>query len=501
MGGGMGQRSLPERPDLHGTLGSSHARRGCHVPLIHMTRWGLSDDGPFVCPRTGTAEGERAAVSELAIATTIFLVTYAVIISERLDRSVVALTGGALMIAFGVLDQEQATEAVDFNTLALLVGMMIIINVMKRTGVFRYVGWRTAGAVGGNPWMLMLGFAIFTAIASAFLDNVTTILLMVPVTIAICDDLGLDARPYLITQVVASNIGGTATLIGDPPNILIGSATGYDFMAFLTNLAPLILILLPLTFAGFWFIFGRDGRLGIVTPAALETLEQSDARAHISDDGLLLRSLAVLGLTILGFIFHGMLHFEAGTIAMFGAILLLLVSRVDLHGILGEVEWGTIFFFVGLFVLVGGLEAVGLLDRIARRVTSLTDGNVTLTVLLILWFAAIASAIVDNIPAVATMIPLTFSIARLLFPDLAGLDNVALAAQPEVAPLWWALALGSCLGGNGTLVGASANVVAVGMAERRGEHIGFWGFTRIGLPFTIMTLIFATLYVWLRYLV
>jgi Na+/H+ antiporter NhaD/arsenite permease-like protein len=440
-------------------------------------------------------------VSELAIATTIFLVTYAVIISERLDRSVVALTGGALMIAFGILNQEEATAAIDFNTLALLIGMMIIINIMKRTGVFRYVGWRTASAVGGNPWKLMLGFACFTAVASAFLDNVTTILLMVPVTIAICDDLRLDAKPFLITQVIASNVGGTATLIGDPPNILIGSATGYDFMAFLENLAPLILLLLAMTFVGFWLMYGRSDRLGVVTAAAKETLEQSDARVHISDDGLLVRSLAVLGLTIVGFIFHGVLHFEAGSIAMFGAIALLLVSGVDLHGVLGEVEWGTIFFFVGLFVLVGGLEAVGLLDKIARQVISLTEGNVTLTVLLILWFAAVTSAVVDNIPAVATMIPLTFSIARLLFPELAGLDNVALAAHPDVAPLWWALALGACLGGNGTLVGASANVVAVGIAERRGEEIGFWGFTRIGLPFTIMTLIVSSVYVWLRYLV
>jgi Na+/H+ antiporter NhaD/arsenite permease-like protein len=211
--------------------------------------------------------------------------------------------------------------------------------------------------------------------------------------------------------------------------------------------------------------------------------------------------LIVLALTILGFVFHGALHFEAGTIAMFGAILLLLFSRVDLHGILADVEWSTIFFFVGLFVLVGGLEEIGLLDKIAREVTSLTGGNVTLTVMLILWFAAVSSAIVDNIPAVATMIPLTFSIARLLFPELSHLDDSAFAHHAEVVPLWWALALGACLGGNGTLVGASANVVAVGIAERRGEQIGFWGFTRVGLPFTLVTLVASSLYIWLRYLV
>jgi Na+/H+ antiporter NhaD/arsenite permease-like protein len=439
-------------------------------------------------------------VSELTIATTIFVITYAIIISERLDRSVVALAGGALMIAVGVLDQEQAIAAIDFNTLALLIGMMVIVNVMKRTGVFRYAGWHMAIAVGGNPWRMLLGFALFTAVASAFLDNVTTILLMVPVTIAICDDLGFDSRPFLITQVIASNIGGTATLIGDPPNILIGSATGLDFLDFLENLAPLILLLLPLTFAGYWLVYGRSDRLGSLSAEARRTLERADARVHIGDARLLRRSLLVLGLTILGFLFHGLLHFEAGTIAMFGAILLLLLSRVDLHGVLAEVEWATIFFFVGLFVLVGGLEEIGLLEKIARRVTSLTDGNVVLTVLLILWFAALASSVVDNIPAVATMIPLTFAIARLLYPDLAGLSDSELAAHPDVTPLWWSLALGACLGGNGTLVGASANVVAVGIAERRNEPIGFWGFTRVGLPFTLLTLVVASVYLWLRYL-
>ncbi|MDQ3514020.1 MAG: ArsB/NhaD family transporter [Chloroflexota bacterium] len=440
-------------------------------------------------------------MSELTIATTIFVVTYAVIISERLDRTVVALAGGALMIAFGVLDQDQAVGAIDFNTLALLIGMMILVNVLKRTGVFRYAGWRTAIAVGGNPWSLMVGFALFTAVASAFLDNVTTILLMVPVTIAICDDLGFDTRPFLITQVIASNVGGTATLIGDPPNILIGSATGLDFLAFITNLGPLVLVLLPVTVVGFWLVYGRGGQLAAPTAEARRALSKADARVHIGNVPLLRKSLSVLTLTIFGFILHGALHLEAGTVAMFGAILLLLLSRVDLHDILTEVEWPTIFFFVGLFVLVGGLEEIGLLDRIARQAVALTDGNVTLTVLTILWFSAAVSAIVDNIPAVATMIPLTFSVARLLFPDLAGLDDVALAAHPDVTPLWWALALGACLGGNGSLVGASANVVAVGIAERRGEHIGFWGFTRIGLPFTIVTLALASVYIWLRYLI
>jgi len=438
-------------------------------------------------------------MSELTLATIIFVATYALIISERLDRSVVALAGAGLMMAVGVLDQQQALEAIDANTIALLVGMMIIVNVLKQTGVFRYAGWQTAIALDGDPWRMLVGFALFTAVASAFLDNVTTILLMVPVTIAITEDLGLDARPFLITQVIASNIGGTATLIGDPPNILIGSATGLTFIDFAVNLAPVVLVLLALMFVGFWLVYGHPSTLGQPSAEGRQTLAAADARVHIGDKRLLRRSLIVLALTIAGFVLHGFLDYEAGTIAMFGAVLLLLLSRVDLHGVLAEIEWPTIFFFIGLFILVGGIEQIGLLDRIATRAVELTGGDVALTALVLLWLAGIASALVDNIPAVATLIPLTFAVARLMFPDLAGLDNGAFAVHPDVVPLWWALALGACLGGNSTLVGASANVVAVGIAERRGDHIGFWGFTRIGAPFALVSLIVASLYLWLRY--
>jgi Na+/H+ antiporter NhaD/arsenite permease-like protein len=440
-------------------------------------------------------------MSEITIATTIFLITYAVIISERLDRSVVALAGGSLMIAFGVLDQQQALSAIDPNTIALLVGMMIIVNVLKRTGVFRYVGWKTAIAVNGDPWRLLVSFVLFTAVGSAFLDNVTTILLMVPVTIAICDDLGLDPRPFMIAEVIASNIGGTATLIGDPPNILIGSATGLNFVDFLVNLGPVVLVLLVLMLGGFWLIYHGQDRLGSPTAEAQHALQQATTRVHLGNRSLLRRSLTVLGLTIVGFVLHGVLHYEAGTIAMFGAILLLLLSRIDLHDVLSEVEWPTIFFFIGLFIVVGGVEEIGLLDRIAQSAVALTGGNILVTALVLLWFAGVTSAIVDNIPAVATLIPLTFSVSRLLFPDLAHLDDAALAVHASVTPLWWALALGACLGGNGSMVGASANVVAVGIAERRGDPIGFWGFTRVGLPFALVSLIVASLYVWLRYFV
>jgi Na+/H+ antiporter NhaD/arsenite permease-like protein len=440
------------------------------------------------------------AVSDLTLATVIFVAAYALIVSERLDRVVVVLAGAGLMIAAGVLDQHQALEAIDPNTIALLIGMMIIISILRRTGVFRYTGWRTAIALGGDPWRMLLAFALFTALASALLDNVTTILLMVPVTIAICDDLGLDPRPFLITQVIASNVGGTATLIGDPPNILIGSATGLDFVDFLVNLAPLVILLIGLLTVGFWAYYRRTDRLGEASEEERQVLAAADARVHLGDRRLLRRSLIVLGLTIAGFVAHGAIGYEAGTIAMFGAILLLLLSRVDTHAVLSEVEWPTIFFFVGLFILVGGIEETGLLDRIAERAVDLTGGNLALTALALLWLAGVASAVIDNIPAVATLIPLTFAVARLMFPELSGLDDRTLAVHPDVVPLWWALALGACLGGNGTLVGASANVVAVGIAERRGDRIGFWGFTQIGAPCAFVSLVAASLYLWLRYL-
>jgi Na+/H+ antiporter NhaD/arsenite permease-like protein len=439
-------------------------------------------------------------MSDLMIATIIFLVTYAVIISERLHRTTVALAGGALMIAFGVLDQESALAAIDPNTIALLVGMMIIVNVLRQTGIFRFAAWGTAVALGGDPWRMMVGFALFTAGASAFLDNVTTILLIAPVTIALSDDLGLDPRPVLITQVIASNIGGTATLIGDPPNILIGGATGLDFMAFLTNLGPLVLILMPLMIGGFWLVYGRRGRLGTPAPESHHALQEAEVTGHLGDPKLLRISLIVLALTILGFFLHGALHYQAGTIAVFGAVALLLLTRIDPHDVLAEVEWPTIFFFIGLFIVVGGIEATGLMELIAEAVIGVVGSNVALAAIGLLWFAGIASAVVDNIPAVATLIPLTFSMSRLLFPELAGLDDMALAAHPSVTPLWWSLALGACLGGNGSLVGASANVVAVNIAERRGDHIGFWGFTRVGAPFALVSLVVSTIYVWIRYL-
>jgi Na+/H+ antiporter NhaD/arsenite permease-like protein len=433
----------------------------------------------------------------MTLATIIFVATYAVIVTEKVDRTKVAIAGGLLMVLSGVIDQEEAVEAIDFNTLGLLIGMMILVAILRRTGVFGHIGFQVAKWTNGRIVPMMAMLALITAVASAFLDNVTTILLIVPVTIALTDLLGLPAKPFLITQILASNIGGAATLIGDPPNILIGSATGLTFLDFMINLTPVIALNLALAIV-IWAIRFRK----MPEPDADRRAEviASAATARINDYDLLRKCLVVLALTMVGFLLHGALHLEAATIALAGAAALLLITRIDIHHVVNEVEWPTIFFFGGLFVLVGGIEHAGLLDEIAQEVVDITGGDVTLTVIALLWLAAILSMIVDNIPAVTTLIPLSIAVARGLFPELADLPVEEFVLHSEVVPIWWALALGADLGGNGTLVGASANVVGAGISERHGERITFMEFTREGMPITLLTLVVSTVYIYLFYL-
>lgn len=431
----------------------------------------------------------------LLLAAGVFVATYAAIATEKVDRTVAAGAGAAVVVLLGVLSQERALEHIDFNTLGLLIGMMIIINVLRRTGVFPFVAYWLAKRARGSGWLLLVGFALLTAIASAFLDNVTAVLLVIPVTMAITDAIGLDARPYVMAEVIASNIGGTATLIGDPPNIMIGSATGLDFVAFLLHLAPVVLVILALTLAGFWWLYGRKLR-----PDAqrVEELMRIDEASYLTDRRLLVRSLIILGLVLVGFGLHGMLRLQAATVALAGAGLILLFAQRHIHDVLAEVEWSTIFFFVGLFVIVGATEEVGLIRLAAQALVATSGGDPTLLAIGLLWFAAIVSAIVDNIPAVATLIPVVQEVGRLTHPDLPATEQ--LWQHPTLLPLWWALALGADLGGNATIVGASANVVAAGIAQRRGEPISFLGYLMVGVPFTAMSLVVATAYVWLRYL-
>jgi Na+/H+ antiporter NhaD/arsenite permease-like protein len=424
----------------------------------------------------------------------LFALTYIAIITERLNRSIIALLGASLMILSGVVTQQAALrDGVDFNTLGLLTGMMVIVAITRKCGVFQYVAVWSAKKVKAEPWGILLMLSLVTAVFSAFLDNVTTVLLVAPVTLLITEELKVDPFPYLFAEIFASNIGGTATLIGDPPNIMIGSATGLSFNAFILHLAPAALVVLAATLVPFYFIWGR--KLS-ATPEARQRVMQFNEREAITDVRLLKQSLAVIALVILGFVLAHTLRLEPATIAMGGAALLLLLDNFphksehqseQVHKTFGEVEWITIFFFLGFFIVVYGIETAGVLKWLADKVVALTGGNLAVTAQAILWVSAIASAIVDNIPFVATMIPLIESMA----PVYGG------AAQIE--PLWWSLALGACLGGNGTLIGASANLIVAGLAERAGYPIRFLKFLWLAFPLMLLSIVISSAYVYLRY--
>jgi len=434
------------------------------------------------------------------IATCIFIGAYALIVSEKIHKTTVAICGAALMIVLGIVTQEEAFHSLDlgadWNVIFLLISMMVIINIMKPTGVFEYIAIRSAKVAKGEPFKIMAIFSVVTAVVSAFLDNVTTVLLIAPVTLLICQALELDVVPYLITEALASNIGGTATLIGDPPNIMIASKAQLDFMAFIYNLSPVIIVVLIAYIISIKFIFGK--RL-TVREELKERIMAMDEREAIKDPVLLKKSLIVLAVTILGFVLHGMLQLQPATIALFGAGLLLLVSGIkDPHQVLAEAEWSTLFFFIGLFIIIGGVVKVGLIKWMSLEVLKITQGNFFGTAMIVMWFSAFASAFIDNIPYVATMNPLIIDMAKQLWPNLSGTQ---LLHHPDLMPIWWSLALGACLGGNGTAIGASANVIVVGMAEKMGSPISFKKFMLYGMPLMIESVIICTLYVWLRYYV
>ena len=420
--------------------------------------------------------------SATAIPITIFLVIYGIIISEKINRTAISLFGAIVMIILGILNQEQAIEHIDFNTIGLLVGMMIIVNILKRTGVFEYLAIRAAKKAKGDPWKILVLFAIITALSSAFLDNVTTILLIVPVTLVITDTLDTNPIPFMFTEILIANIGGTATLIGDPPNIMIGSATGLGFVDFIVNLAPVVIVISVATLFLLKLIYKDFLK---ATDENKQKIMKMDESITVKDKLLLKKSLIVLFLTILGFMVHAQFHLESATVALGGAALLLVISKIDPEEILFEVEWTTIFFFMGLFILVGSLVEVGVIDNLAKKMLELTKGNLFVTTLTILWVSAIASAFLDNIPFVATMIPL--------------IKAMTASGQLDANPLWWALALGACLGGNGTIIGASANVIVTGIMAREGRPVSFMSFMRIGFPMMIVSIIISTIYLILFY--
>jgi len=413
----------------------------------------------------------------------IFAVTYIIIISEKIHRTVIALTGAALMILLGVLNQEKAIEGVDFNTLGLLIGMMIIVGIAKDCGMFQYVALWASKIGKGKPIPIFIMLCAITALFSALLDNVTTVLLIVPVIFVVANNLKLNPKPFLIGGILLSNIGGTATLIGDPPNILIGSAAKLSFNEFLINLAPISVLVSIITIGLLYLIY----RKGMVTnKEAQEAIMKFKPEEAISDKKLLVKSLIVIGIVLLGFFTHTITHLEAATIALSGAALLLLLTMNDPEKHLKEVEWTSIFFFVGLFIVVTGLEQVGAIRIAAEKLLQLTGGNMTITTLSILWGSAVFSAVVDNIPFVATMIP--------LIKDIGAISGLSLG------PIWWALALGADIGGNATIVGASANVVVSGMAEKEGHKIGFIEYMKLAVPMTFVAMIICTAYVYVRYL-
>lgn len=414
----------------------------------------------------------------------IFLLTYALIITEKIHRTLLAMTGAVLMIVLGIIDQETAIHHIDFNTLGLLIGMMIIVNTTAETGIFNYIGIWTAKKAKGNPITILWLLALITAVGSAFLDNVTTIILMVPVAFSITRQLKVKTFPYVFSLIVASNIGGTATLIGDPPNIMIGSAVKeLTFTAFLANMTPIALIILAITLPLLVLLFRKGLR---TTEESRESMMKMSLDGLITDRKLLVKCLIILAVTLIGFFMHQTFHLESATVALAGAFLLLLLTGEHvMERAFRHVEWPTIFFFIGLFVLVGGLIETGTIKQLAERAIDLTGGDPLFTSMLILWLSAIASAFLDNIPFVATMIPMIQDMGSM------GISNLE--------PLWWSLALGACLGGNGTLIGASANLIAAGMSAKEGEPITFVKYLKYGFPLMLLSIVVSSIYILVRY--
>ncbi|WP_435164585.1 ArsB/NhaD family transporter [Paenibacillus glycanilyticus] len=427
------------------------------------------------------------AAWQVTAAVVIFLITYAIIITEKINRTVIALFGAVIMIVLGVLDMKLAfTEHIEWGTIFLLIGMMILVGIANKTGVFQYAAVKAAQTAKGDPVKIFIILSLLTGLGSAFLDNVTTVLLIVPITFSITRILKITPVPFLLAEILSSNIGGTATLIGDPPNIMIGSANeNLTFNDFLVNLAPVILVILVVTIALLVWIYRKKL---IVTDESKQELMDLRAEDYITDRKLMMKSLTILLLTITGFVLHSVIHVEAAAIALGGATLLMLigVKREDAEAAFDMVEWETIFFFIGLFMLVGGLVETNIISDLANVTLQITSGDMTKTSMLILWVSGIASATIDNIPFVATMIP--------LIQDLGVQMNIA--NPDDLNPLWWSLSLGACLGGNGTLIGASANVVVAGLAMREGKGFSYMDFLKIGAPLTLLALVISTIYIY-----
>lgn len=411
----------------------------------------------------------------------IFAVALGLIISEKVHRALVALMGAVLLVAINVITFDQAMGHLDFNTLGVLLGMMLFVSVVRLSGVFEYLAVRCAHFAKGNPWRIMLMFVVLTACLSAFLDNVTTVLLIGPMTLTMCKMLKVDPVPFFIAEIMASNIGGTATLIGDPPNIMIGSAAGFTFFDFILVDAPAVVVIVAVVLVVFYFLYGKN--MG-VEQADVDAVMALDAASYIKDARLLKISAAMTALVVLGFMLHGTLGVESSVVALGAGALILLLSGGNIERALADVEWTTLAFFAGLFIIVGAMTETGVINMVALSLVKVTGGNLFAAMMVLLFGSAIISAFLDNIPFVATMIPI------LLAMETAGMD---------VTPLWWAVSLGACLGGNGSIIGASANVVLSDISRKNGHPITFIEYLKVGFPVMMLTVAISAVYMYFRF--
>jgi Na+/H+ antiporter NhaD/arsenite permease-like protein len=415
------------------------------------------------------------------IALVVFILVMAAIVSEKIHRAAAAIAGAIILIFFGIIDFNESLGFIDFNTLGVLIGMMTFVGVVKESGLFEFLAIKSAKIAKGNPWRIMVIFIVITAVLSALLDNVTTVLLIGPMTLTICHMLEINPVPFLMTQILASNVGGTATLIGDPPNIMIGSAANLSFGDFIVNLTPVVIIILVVFILLFKVMYGRHMH---VTEDHMASVMQLDEKKAIKDRPLFIKSIVMIIIVVLGFVLHGSIGVSSSVVALTAAAVMLIIGRQEVEHIICSIEWPTILFFVGLFVVVGGMEKVGIITALADFLMNATHGEMMIAMILIVAVSAVVSAILDNIPFVATMIPVIITMQQ------SGMD---------VMPLWWALSLGACLGGNGTLIGASANVVLSGISKREGYPITFIDFLKVGFPMMLVSVAIAAVYLVIRY--
>ena len=415
------------------------------------------------------------------IAVAVFLIVILLIISERVHRTAAAMAGAMVLILTGVMSADKALSYIDFNTIGVLVGMMIFVAIVRRSGMFEYIAVRAAKAVHGDPWKIMVAFTLITAVLSAILDNVTTVLLVGPMSIAIARMLKIDPVPFLMGQILASNVGGTATLIGDPPNIMIGSAAHLSFMDFLENTGFAVLFILAVLILLMKIVYEKKIEMGTVDTSAIEKLDPSKS---ITNRALMRKGIIVLICVIVGFMFHDKLGIESSVIALTAAAVMLIIGREDVNEAIQDVEWTTILFFMSLFVVVGGLTETGIIKELASKIINATDGHPMVTMLVLLWASALLSSILDNIPFVATLIPL------ILAMQADGID---------VTSFWWAISLGACLGGNGTMIGASANVVLSDISTKHGYPITFKSYLKVGMPFMLLSIVISTVFLVVKF--